>query len=318
MVDDYEPWCRHVDATIRNHPHWQVAAQASDGFDAIAKVRDLRPDLILLDIGLPGINGLDAARQILTFDAGARILFVSEQRSWDIVRAAMRTGARGYIPKGDAGLDLIPAMDAIIDGRRVVSAGVLEQAFARTAQERMHPHTCRHEVGLYSDETALLDDYARFAGSALEAGDGAIVVASAARLERIHHRLHARGIDADGAVKEGRYLPCDLNVTLSTFKIDGRLDEARFRTAATGLLMRAAGATLGDRPRVAAMGDGASAVWREVGLDEALWFERLWSELSGIYNIDVLCGYVMTEPGDDERHDALQRVCTAHTAAYKR
>ena len=316
MVDDYEPWRRHVDATIRNHPHWQIVGEASDGFDAIVKARDLRPDLILLDINLPGIAGIDAATQILAFDPGARVLFMSQYRAWEIVRAAMRTGARGYIPKGDVELDLVSAMDAIVDGRRIVSADVLEPVFTKTAQERMQPP--RHEVGLYSDEAVLLDEYARVAGSALRAGDGAIVAASATRLERIHHRLQTRGIDADSAVREGRYLPADLNRMLSTFTIDGCLDEARFRTAASELLMRTAGAVLGDRPRVATIGDGAFTLWREVGLDEALRLERLWSELSGTYNIDVLCGYLMSEPGDDERHDAIQRVCAEHTAAHTR
>jgi DNA-binding NarL/FixJ family response regulator len=314
VVDDFEPWRRQIEAVIRNHPHWQIAGQASDGLDAIAKARALGPDLILLDIGLPGLDGIDAARQILSLDAGARILFLSEHRSWDIVRAAMRTGARGYIAKAEVGPDLVCAMDAIIDGRRVISAGVVGEAFAKTAQERMQPS--RHEAVLYSDETALLDAYVRFAGSALEAGDGAIIVASAARLERIHHRLRARGIDADGAVREGRYLPADVVRTLSTFTLDGRLDEARFRTAVSGPLLRTAGAVLGDRPRVAAMGDGFTC-WREVGLDQALRLERLWSELSGIYNLDVLCGYLMTESGDDEHRDALRRLCAEHTAAHK-
>jgi DNA-binding NarL/FixJ family response regulator len=60
VVDDYEPWRRQIDAIIRDYPHWQVAGEASDGFDAVAKARTLGPDLILLDIGLPGINGIDA------------------------------------------------------------------------------------------------------------------------------------------------------------------------------------------------------------------------------------------------------------------
>jgi MEDS: MEthanogen/methylotroph, DcmR Sensory domain len=266
-------------------------------------------------ISLPGLNGIDAARQILSLDSGARILFLSEHRSWDIVCAAMRTGSRGFISKAEVGLDLVSAMDAIIAGRRVVSAGAVEQAFAKTAQERLQPG--RHEVALYSDETALLDAYARFAGAAIEAGDAAIIVASAPRLERIHHRLHERRIDADAAVREGRYVPADLNGTLSTFTIDGRFDEARFRTAANELLMNAAAATLRDRPRVAVAGDGACTMWREVGLDQALRLERLWSELSGTYNLDVLCGYLMTESGDDELPDAFRRVCAEHTAAYK-
>jgi DNA-binding NarL/FixJ family response regulator len=318
VADDYEPWRRQIDEVIRDHPQWQIAGEASNGFDAVAKARALAPDLILLDISLPGLNGIDAARQILTFAREARILFMSEHRSWDIISAAMLAGARGYIAKMEVGRDLMSAMEAIVDGRRVVSAALLEPVFMKTARERTRPDARRHEVGLYSDETMLLDAYARATASALEAGNGAVVVASGGRLEQIRDRLLARGIDADGAVREGRYFPADLDATLSTFTIDRHVDEGRFRTAATGLLMRTAGAVLGDRPRVTVIGDGTSTMLRNYGVDEALRLERLWDELSARYNLDLLCGYLTTELGHDEPSDARRRICAEHTAIHDR
>ena len=114
VVDDYEPWRRHIEATLRGRPHWHIVGEAVDGLDAIAMARALGPDLVLLDVGLPGVNGIEAARQILAVDPGVRILFMSEHRSWDIVQAAMRTGGRGYAVKAEIGPDLVSAMDAVI------------------------------------------------------------------------------------------------------------------------------------------------------------------------------------------------------------
>jgi len=124
LVDDYEPWRRFVASTLSASAHWQVAGEAADGLDAIQKAKALRPDLILLDIGLPSLNGIMVARRIFEHDPGIRILFLSENSSWDIVEAALRTGAQGYVLKSDAERELLPAMESIVEGRQFVSSSV--------------------------------------------------------------------------------------------------------------------------------------------------------------------------------------------------
>jgi DNA-binding NarL/FixJ family response regulator len=317
VVDDYEPWRRHIEASLRGQPHWQIVGEAGDGLEAIATARAVRPDLVLLDVGLPGVNGIQAAGQIRAVDPDVPILFISEHRSWDIVQAAMRAGGSGYVVKAEVGHDLATAMDAVIEGRRFVSAGPLEQVFAKAGDERKDARPRCHEAAVYPDEAALLNHYERFAATALEAGEGAVVVASGARLEAMAQRLRARGVDVDGARREGRYLPADLDETVGACMSEDRLDEQQFRLVATGLLMRTAGATISDRPRVAAMGDGAALVLETGGLDEATRFEHLWSELADTYHIDVLCGYLTAAPGDGEYHTALQQLCTHHTALHE-
>ena len=113
LVDDFEPWRRYLSATLDTHP-WQVLDEAADGLDAVQKARNLEPDLILLDVGLPQISGIDAARRIFDHNPHANILFVSEHRSWEIAEAALATGARGYVLKSDAGRDLPLAMRAVV------------------------------------------------------------------------------------------------------------------------------------------------------------------------------------------------------------
>ena len=121
VVDDYEPWRRHIESALQASPRWQVVGEAADGLDAVEKAHALRPDLILLDVGLPSLNGIEAARRILAHDPDRRILFLSENQSWDIVEAALRVGGRGYVLKSDAGSELLSAMEAIVEGQQFVS-----------------------------------------------------------------------------------------------------------------------------------------------------------------------------------------------------
>ena len=99
VVDDHEPWRRFIVSTLQTRPDLQVMSEASDGLDAVQKAVELQPHLILLDIGLPKLNGIEAARQILRSAPKSKILFVSENRSSDIVDEALQAGAVGYVVK---------------------------------------------------------------------------------------------------------------------------------------------------------------------------------------------------------------------------
>jgi len=121
VVDDYEPFRRVVVSQLQEQPGL-VIAEASDGFEAVQKAKDLQPDLILLDIGLPKLNGIEAARQIRQLSPKSKILFVSEHRSVDIAEAALNTGAAGYVVKSDGTRDLSVAVDAVLKGEQFLSA----------------------------------------------------------------------------------------------------------------------------------------------------------------------------------------------------
>ena len=122
MVDDYEPWRIFASRTLQKKPELQVVSEASDGLEAVQKGQELQPDLILLDIGLPTINGIEAARGILQFAPKTKILFLSEQRSPDIVEEALRTGGGGYVVESKAATELLPAVEAVLQGKQFVSA----------------------------------------------------------------------------------------------------------------------------------------------------------------------------------------------------
>ena len=116
IVDDCEPWRRTLRSTIEANGRWVLVAEAADGASAVEQARALRPDLTVLDVTLPSLNGIEAAQRILAENPTSRILFLSEHRSWEIVDAAMATGARGYVVKADAARELLPAMEAVVSG----------------------------------------------------------------------------------------------------------------------------------------------------------------------------------------------------------
>jgi DNA-binding NarL/FixJ family response regulator len=124
IVDDFEDWRCRVRLLFQAQPEWQVIAETSDGPEAIQKAEELRPDLIVLDIGLPKLNGIEAARRIRQLSAGCKIVFLSAHNDLDIVRAAMSTGAQGYVHKRDARRELLAAVDAVLQGGQFVSSSL--------------------------------------------------------------------------------------------------------------------------------------------------------------------------------------------------
>jgi len=113
IADDHEVVRRGVRALLEAHPGWEVCGEAKDGREAVEKVKEVNPDLVLIDVGMPNLNGLDAARQIITAQPGVRVLVLTMHESEQIVREVLEVGARGFLLKSDAARDLIAAVEAL-------------------------------------------------------------------------------------------------------------------------------------------------------------------------------------------------------------
>jgi DNA-binding NarL/FixJ family response regulator len=117
IADDHDVARGGIRALLENHPGWQVCGEAKDGRETVDLVAKTKPDLILLDIGMPNLNGLEATRQILATAPEALILILTMHDTDQLVREVLRAGARGFLFKSDAGRDLITAVEALQQGR---------------------------------------------------------------------------------------------------------------------------------------------------------------------------------------------------------
>jgi DNA-binding NarL/FixJ family response regulator len=124
VVEDFVPFQDLICSTLMKKPNLQVIGKVSDGQEAVERAEKLKPDLILLDIGLPTLNGIAAARQIRKVAPEAKIIFVTQESSPDVAQEALSSGAQGYVLKTRAGTDLLIAVEAVLDERQFVSDGL--------------------------------------------------------------------------------------------------------------------------------------------------------------------------------------------------
>jgi DNA-binding NarL/FixJ family response regulator len=124
VVEDFAPFSQFIRSTLAERPDVQVIGEASDGLEAVHRAEELKPDLILLDIGLPTLNGIEAARQIRQLCPESKIIFVSQESDADIVQEALSFGALGYVVKTMAGGELLTAIKAVCGGRLFVGGGL--------------------------------------------------------------------------------------------------------------------------------------------------------------------------------------------------
>ena len=133
LADDFEPWRRFVVSLLQKRPEWQVLCEVSDGMQALQRVKELRPDLVLLDVGLPTLNGIEAARLIRACAPESKILFVSVHDTFDIAEAALRAGGQGYVIKSRSASDLLVAIEAVLQQRLFASSTLKGDDFTQAS-----------------------------------------------------------------------------------------------------------------------------------------------------------------------------------------
>lgn len=316
VVDDHAAWTQHVSLQLSNDARYRVIGVAADGAGAIEMADRLMPDLVVLDVGLPSVNGIEVARRILGGAPESRILFLSETHMSEIAEAALATGAHGFVVKSDAGRDLRPAIAAILEGRPFVSARLASRLIEQRRRQAF-PGLRHHDVLLAGDDTVLFDAYARFCEETLTAAGTAFVVATPSSRVAIEERMRAAGVDLDLATRQGRYVPMDVEQALASVMVDGWPDEARFLSVVSSLLAAGVAASGGVHPRVSICGEGAFEIWKTRGAEAAIRFEMLWDEFAVRSGMDVCCGYVLPQSGGSDDSDTVHRLCAAHSATRR-
>ena len=334
MVEDSEPFRKFICSTLGKRLELQIVGEVSDGLEAVQKAEELQPDLIVLDIGIPSLNGIEAARRIRRLSTKSKILFVSQESSADVVREALGTGARGYVVKTDAGRELLEAVDAVLRGgqfvgRRFSGHDLIGASDTRASQEFRTNGTFaplqkyvqiahRHEVRFYSDDECFLDGFTQFIGAALNAGNAVIVVATESHRDSLLLRLQAHGLDIGTAIEEGRYIPLDAAKTLSTFMVNDLPDPAKFLKVTDDLIAEAAKAAKVEHSRVAACGECAPLLWAQGKAEAAIRLEHLWDEIAKSHGLDVLCAYPLGSFQGRVGSYIFDKICAEHSPVYSR
>ncbi len=124
VVEDFAPFRQFIGSALARRCDLQIVGEAADGEEAVQKAKELQPDLILLDIGLPTLNGIEAAQRIRQVALESKIIFVTQESSADVVQKALNSGAQGYVVKTKAATELLAAAEAVLEGKRFLSSGL--------------------------------------------------------------------------------------------------------------------------------------------------------------------------------------------------
>ena len=311
----------------------RIVGVVSDGLAAVLKAEELQPDVILLDVGLPKLNGIEAARRIRKVAPNSKILFLSQEVDVDVARVSLSDG-HGYVVKSDADDELFAAVEAVMQGRKFVSRRLASPTFAdhldQQATVQLRPEEtikssevpplvkrevgrC-HEVQFYSDDTGFVDGFTRFLGAALKIGNPAFFIGTASHRSAILERLHAESPDIRTAIRQGKYLALDAVEFLSNFMVNDMPDPGWFLKVVDDSIVAARKGANGEHSRVAACGECAPILWAQGKADAAIRLEELWNEIAMTYNVDILCGYPLEGLRHEEDSYTFRRICEEHSA----
>jgi DNA-binding NarL/FixJ family response regulator len=306
VVEDHERFRRVICELLRQRADLLIVGEAADGLDAICQAEALRPDVVILDIGLPMLSGIEVAGRIRATVPDAKVMFVTNESSLEVVEQAFRRGAHGYVYKPRVQRDILPVLEAIIRGGRFVSGGL-----ERIAQgDSLASH--RHDVVFCSSDAVLIGAFSRFIAGELREGHAVVALVTAAHERRLQSSLEASQVDVALAIRQQRYLPVNVRELLAKAAVNGRPDPLRFLDAAGDLLTDVTRRATDHQARVAVCGEGTAIFWTHDHVDAAIQLEHLWDEIAMSRQMDILCAYPLA--ARDESVPAVRRLCAEHTA----
>jgi len=305
VVEDHEPFRRVICELLQQRGDLLVVGEAVDGLDAVCQAEALRPDVVMLDIGLPMLSGIEVAGRIRARVPDAKLMFVTNESSMEVVDQAFSGGAHGYVYKPRALRDVLPVLDTIIRGGRFVSGGL-----ERIAQgDSLASH--RHGLVFCSSDAVLVAAFSRFIAGALVRGNAVIVLVTDAHQRSLQRTLQASQVDLALAIRQKRYVSVSIIELLAKVMVDGCPDPTRFVNAAEELLTEVA-RRAGQHAEIAACGECSPTVWANGHVEAAIQLEQLWDDIAKSREMDILCAYPLA--ARDESVPAVRRLCAEHTA----
>jgi DNA-binding NarL/FixJ family response regulator len=313
VVEDFEPWRRFVSSALQPELDIQAFLEASDGLEGVHKAEAFRPDIILLDVGLPTLNGIDAASRIRKVSPDSKILFLSEESSPEVAQAALEAGGAGYVVKSDAGRELLTAVKSLSGGKRYVSARLAGQVFFPGPDDDTHGDFSRHMYQVYSSDTSFLKGLTTFIADGLNAGDAVVVLATEARRLALVERLQTRGFNVEAITMCGSYISFDAQEALSAVIVDDQPDPEKLANLASKLVQTASRAPNGALRRIRICGECATLLWVQGKLSAALRMEELWDAVSHRHGLRTLCGYLSQNLQGQVGEQIFQAIRSLHS-----
>lgn len=306
VVEDFAPFRRVLCDLLQERPDVVIVGEATNGLDAVRQAAALRPDVVVLDIWLPLLSGVAAADQIRAQIPNARLMFVTNESSTEVVEYAFTQGGHGYVYKPRVRRDIHPVFDAVVRGGRFVGGG--SERIARGDSLAAH----RHEVLFYSNDDVLIAALSRFVTRGLHDGNVVLVALTDAHARSLRRRLQETEVDLELAIGQQRYVLVNISELLARAMVNGWPDPGRCLDAAADLTAGVRTGPDGQHARIVTCGECSPLIWASGHPEVAIRFEHLWDEIARSHQWDVLCAYpatVRSEHGESVRH-----LCAEHTA----
>ena len=304
VAEDFRAFREFVCSQLHRRTDVHVVA-VDDGLAAVQAAADLRPDLVLLDIGLPTMNGLEAARQIRAQSPASKVVFLTQESAPEFVEAALDLGVDGYIIKTRAHDYMLPVVETMLAGR---AGGDERLRAARSSPDGRH----RHHAHCFADDSALLASAERFVLATLAAQDAAIVAMTRPHLDALRGGLRRRQATIDRAIEQGTLVTIDANDTVHTLTADSGVDWDILKAGWIEVLAAAGAATGQPRPRVASFSETGALLIAAGHVETAMRLEAIAEDLVArdLPTLEITCVYPMLPPAHDS---SFTRICAAHS-----
>ena len=299
---------------LRKHPELQIIGEASDGLEAVQKTEEMQPDLILLDIGLPKLNGIEAARRIRNLSPKSKILVVSQESSAELVQAALSVGALGYVVKSHAGSDLLAAVKTVLQGRTFVGSGLSDRhCVGPTCAITSADNEQAHIVQFYTNDNYWQDNVGEFLCTSVREGKSVIVCATPPHVAAVHQRMRAHDIEVQQLEKLGRFIPFDAADTLLKFMSSDLPDQSKFESLLGPVIRHAEAAAVAKHGRVTIIGEMVALLWAEEKVDATIKLEQLWNGLARTHSFHLRCAYPASGFHKERMGETYTSICAQHS-----
>ena len=307
VADDFAQWRQFV-ASLLKTAGWEVVS-VDDGVEAVEKTRELQPDIILLDVSLPRLNGIEAAREIVRIAPWSKIIFVSVCDSLDVVTEALDAGALGYVAKVDA--DELPrAVETVLRGRQFVSNRLKKLVFPK---RDTLADADGHIVQFHFDETSFVERASEFIAATLSTGNAAIVLLTKPHRDSVAERMRATAVDLDTCIRTGTYVALDAAQALGEFVINGWPDASRFHEKLMSHAEPALKAATARQPHIGLLGEAAALLWANGKSAAAVRVEQLANDLRKSLDARIFCAYPFTARIQEDL-PTFEAICAEHSS----